>query len=280
MSLLIPKLGEDILNEILPRIDNKIVSIFLVGADLSRNDTIRKLLYTKLSNEKDISIFFPERLMTEVFYSDKIDFLSLENLLAENVCCVVMCIESPGSIAELGAFVNHIKLRNKLIVILDKKYEKDRSFINLGPVKMVKKKRVMWYDFKNGNSDELTRKVIKKINSLSNSVESTNEITNPLVAESFIFAMLYILDSSARRDIIGYIKNMDLNDYESSIIMVKATLSSLSWQGFVSLKDKKYRLTKNGMERFKNLIKHNYLDTIELLDNLRVDVLNKDLRNR
>ena len=73
---------------------------------------------------------------------------------------------------------------------------------------------------------------------------------------------------------------MDLNDYESSIIMVKATLSSLSWQGFVSLKDKKYRLTKNGMERFKNLIKHKYLDTIELLDNLRVDVLNKDLRNR
>ena len=81
-----------------------------------------------------------EDIFDELLYSSKTkDLLSLEALLAESVDAIVLIPESPGSFAELWAFANDERLRKKMICVVDKKYKKDKSFINQGPLKLVKK---------------------------------------------------------------------------------------------------------------------------------------------
>ena len=84
-------------------------------------------------------LIYPEDIFDELLYSsNSTDLLSLENLLADSVDAVVVIPESAGSFAELGAFANNEKLRSKMICVVDIKYKRDKSFINQGPIKLVR----------------------------------------------------------------------------------------------------------------------------------------------
>jgi hypothetical protein len=84
-------------------------------------------------------IIYPEDIFDELLYGFKSkDLLSLENMLASSVDAILLIPESPGSFAELGAFANDERLREKLICLVDKKFKKDKSFINQGPLKLVR----------------------------------------------------------------------------------------------------------------------------------------------
>ena len=67
--------------------------------------------------------------------------LELENILADSVDCIVIFPESPGSFAEIGAFSNNEKLAKKMIVLSNKKYKYDKSFINYGPYRLIKRSK-------------------------------------------------------------------------------------------------------------------------------------------
>lgn len=71
------------------------------------------------------------------------DLLELENYLAHLADLTLLFVESPGSIAELGAFSASDQLRPKTLAVLNTSYGSDRSFIADGPVRRIK----------NGNSD-------------------------------------------------------------------------------------------------------------------------------
>lgn len=60
--------------------------------------------------------------------------LAVEERLAELADIVIVIMESAGTFAELGAFSLSNELRKKLLPILDRRYETDRSFINTGPI--------------------------------------------------------------------------------------------------------------------------------------------------
>ena len=66
-----------------------------------------------------------------------VNALSLEEWLADFSDVVIIIVESFGTVAELGAFSLSKPLRKKLLPILDKKYQKDESFLNTGPVHWV-----------------------------------------------------------------------------------------------------------------------------------------------
>lgn len=137
--------GETIFKKARPYIHDSLSrewNIFLIGKDLKGKNSMRNKIYSSLTNSpgKDIAISFPENLFEEQLLQRTLNLLSLENLLAKSVDAIVLCAESPGSLAELGAFSNHGLLNNKLIVYLDQKYSRDKSFINLGPVKYLKQK--------------------------------------------------------------------------------------------------------------------------------------------
>ncbi|HEV3332635.1 MAG TPA: retron St85 family effector protein [Bryobacteraceae bacterium] len=63
------------------------------------------------------------------------DLLELENYLADLADITVLFVESPGSIAELGAFAASDVLRPKTLAVLNASHSSDRSFITDGPVK-------------------------------------------------------------------------------------------------------------------------------------------------
>ncbi|MFN1129945.1 retron St85 family effector protein [Lelliottia nimipressuralis] len=83
--------------------------------------------------------------------SKNVNALALEEWLADFSDIVIILVESYGTVAELGAFSLSNGLRKKLLPILDKRFERDLSFINTGPVMWVnndsKFKPALYTDF-------------------------------------------------------------------------------------------------------------------------------------
>ncbi len=87
----------------------------------------------ELSSKRPIFSIVAEQLLS-VELAQK-DSLTFEGLIADLSDEIVLIIESPGTICELGAFSFSNKINKKIFVLNDLKYEKDNSFINRGPIK-------------------------------------------------------------------------------------------------------------------------------------------------
>lgn len=91
------------------------------------------------SKTDDAFIVLSEKLWEESFYQN-IDLLTFEEFLAEVSDSIILFVESPGSFCELGAFAYAEKLfAEKLIIVIDKKFEGDKSFIITGPTAKAQK---------------------------------------------------------------------------------------------------------------------------------------------
>ncbi len=76
--------------------------------------------------------------LSENTYSDLLIF---EDDIAKTSSLIVIFLESPGSIAELGLFCNIEALNSKLIVIAPSEETKNKnSFIYLGPITFLREK--------------------------------------------------------------------------------------------------------------------------------------------
>src|SRR5690606_14152668 len=67
------------------------------------------------------------------------DLIDLETHLAHLSDLIVLIVESPGSIAELGAFSVVPEIREKLQVFIRQERYKSDSFISLGPIRSIKR---------------------------------------------------------------------------------------------------------------------------------------------
>jgi hypothetical protein len=65
------------------------------------------------------------------------DLLALEEDIGSLCCAIALIVESPGSIAELGAFCMIEGIAPKTIAIINQKFSDKKSFINLGPVRRI-----------------------------------------------------------------------------------------------------------------------------------------------
>lgn len=82
------------------------------------------------------------------------DLLSFERDLAFFCSVIVIVLESPGAIAELGSFVLLEGVIDRLYAIIDESHYKTRSFIRLGPVEYLKAReneRVLSHDWLTAN---------------------------------------------------------------------------------------------------------------------------------
>ncbi len=66
------------------------------------------------------------------------DLLELETYLADLADITILFVESPGSIAELGAFAASDVLRPKTLAVLNNHYDQRQTFISDGPVQKIK----------------------------------------------------------------------------------------------------------------------------------------------
>ncbi len=130
---------KEIHDKVYLKVRKETVDVFLCGgADKKKH--IRDEVRNNLIKNNKIRVLYPEDLFLDILARNKSsDLLSLENFLADNSDYICIICESPGSFVELGAFTNHPNIREKLIAVVNLEFKRARSFIMLGPIKMIQK---------------------------------------------------------------------------------------------------------------------------------------------
>lgn len=82
-------------------------------------------------------VFYAEDVWKFMSEHEGQNALLMERDLAQLSDVVIVIVESPGTFAELGAFSLLDELREKLLPILDSKFEEKESFINTGPIRWI-----------------------------------------------------------------------------------------------------------------------------------------------
>jgi hypothetical protein len=206
------KLAAKIRNDIFKPVNTYKTTLFLCGADISQKGKLRYQIAQSLSDwwySFQYDIIYPEDIFEELLYSSHTsNLLLLENLLAESVDAVVLIPESPGSFAELGAFANNEKLRSKLICIIDKKHKKNKSFINQGPLKLVKKANKYGLIFI--DPKEIVKAVAKLNTSLRKMKKNSSKISDKITLlqiDNFLLPSIYLLEPVSKTTLINLVEN-------------------------------------------------------------------------
>lgn len=202
-----------IYDEIYMKLKNETTDIFLCGgASFKGNLSIRDKLRNSLLLEKNIRILYPEDLFIDMMNRDKnYDLLSLEKFLAHNSDYIFIVCESAGSLVELGAFTNNEQTVGKVIAIFDEKRRRDKSFIMLGPAKILRKQgneHIIFYN----DPEDLKKKVIKNLRQLNFNNKKFRTHKKPLDNLMGLYHYLII--------VLYFYQKLELNDLKKSLIML------------------------------------------------------------
>ena len=152
----------EIYNEVFCNIQHGNIDLFLCGAASTKEKiSYRDIIRSKLEDNSNLSILYPEDMFMEMLNRKKYDLLTLEKFLANNSDIILIVWESPGSFKELGAFVNNSDTLEKVVILLQTKYKNTKSFIRLGPVEHVRMKNKNSIIYFNHNIDEAIDKIKK-----------------------------------------------------------------------------------------------------------------------
>lgn len=108
--------------------------VFLCGGNEHEYES-REVLSDILHKDDNIKIIISENLEQ---YKGKLDLLTFEALLEAISKMILIPVESYGTACELGAFTRIDKETNKVVAIVNEKYKKEKSFINYGPIQLLK----------------------------------------------------------------------------------------------------------------------------------------------
>lgn len=107
--------------------------VFLCGkADSDTRNALKAEIHER---RPDIRVVFAEAVWSTLYDAAFLNALEMEETLAAVADCVVIVVESAGTIAELGAFSVNQALRKKLLLVMDREFEFGDSFLNTGPVR-------------------------------------------------------------------------------------------------------------------------------------------------
>lgn len=124
--------------------------IFLCGANQAvntpskRRENLRRFIH---QISPDYTVIYAEGIFNEIKkFGPQKNVLDLEHRISDIADKVIIILESESAFCELGAFA-HEKLRHKLIVVNNARFEHSESFINTGPIAAMKevKAPVLWY---------------------------------------------------------------------------------------------------------------------------------------
>ena len=148
----------DLAGELLGKVDfekSKIIQpqklVFVCGGMKSGNSgaltSMREILLTKAEasgNAGELGgakVILAEAAVDYLAESSFSNLLDLERYIAAVVHAVVLIVESPGSICELGAFVMTPEICTKLIVVMQSEHIPRSSFITSGAIKYFKEQQ-------------------------------------------------------------------------------------------------------------------------------------------
>lgn len=257
-------------------------TIFLCGSADTDAKSIRPAIRKDLTTswyKYQYDIFCPEDLFEELLAGPvHHDLLSLENELADSVDAVILPLEGPGTFAELGAFSNNDKLRRKLICLVDEAYRREKSFLNYGPLRLLrdrKEGRILFFDFdKITDKIELIRSAISEI---SKTFLKRVDVSNIIQAHHFILPAIYLLETASFEDLVRLVGHASKADDVKARALTRVALSILEKQRLITLSAEGYSLTESGLRNFINFGKKGTTRTsysMSTLDDLRIEVVN------
>lgn len=125
--------------------------IFLCGGAIESSDnsiaSARHYSLSKMDAEGKIGgrrVVIAEKMTSLMQGDDYQDLLEFEEHIAALCACVLIFVESPGSIAELGSFSVMRNLAPRLLVVCEQRYDSiaSPSFIFLGPIASLRRRRI------------------------------------------------------------------------------------------------------------------------------------------
>lgn len=282
---------EMIFNDVFCKTFSQSFFIFLCGgADRQHiRNKIRSLL-----KANGLQILYPEDLFMDMLNRDKkADLLEYENLLADNSDKVCIICESMGSAVELGAFIQNNKLEQKLIVCINQKFARDKSFIMMGPVKHLKKiNKTSVLLYKEDKPELLGEELIKKFHRLQRLSQKGNKLQsfNNLSAYIALIPMIvYFFITVKRRELHKTLKDLLLKQNSLPLNynqLFNASIKYLVKSGGLITKfdnfenDEILSLSQKGYTETYNLLKLSWAANKTILqDRIRCAILKEQLNN-
>lgn len=228
MNLNIIRIADKLKNRFLNGSQNlNEISIFLCGGSGPEESKFRREIGKKISgilSKYKYSIYYPEDMFIEfILGHQKQDLLTLENLLADSVNTVVILLQSPGTFTELGAFTNYEKLSDKLIVIIDPRFARTKSFINFGPIRYLKtktKSKVLFLSMNSSNSNKLVKQIADSARDVAKHSSPIRALSNPISAYRFYLALIYVFEPIPKEAIFTI--SRELTTIEEKIVVATA----------------------------------------------------------
>ena len=212
MEIIAKEILSTIYKEIYTRDVDFSINVFLCGKITSSDISIRNKVYNAIKKHEKFNVVFPEWLFSSLLQKKEYNLLDLERILAGDVDVIILPLEGFGTFAELGCFVSFKEISKKIILINDKKYRNKKSFVNIGPVKLIKQndKNNLYY-YKTEFDEEDAKKIIKKlIYRPPHSYKS--DLKNIFNLSRFIFYTIGIFQPVSKSDLENY-----LNEFKKGI---------------------------------------------------------------
>ncbi|MCJ8006512.1 retron St85 family effector protein [Lederbergia wuyishanensis] len=296
MAFKIDNFTEQIINqiydEIFYNINQNYIDVFLCGG-VSNSDkkSIRDQVRDEMKKYSNIRILYPEDMFIEMLNKDKnYDLLSLERFLADNSDIICIVCESAGSLVELGAFTNNDKTVNKVVAVIDEKRKRDKSFIMLGPIKIlqkINKNNVVFYNESDigkleNDLNEIFNLNQSKRKKIIDNRSSNNKALNTIIGMYyFIPLLLYFFKKIDSKNVVTIIKFLlarndhGIDDFNATY---KASLRLLYKDKFLirhmAQGEINYSLSEKGYKYINDLLKNVKLaNKTKLYDKIRFDII-------
>lgn len=255
-------------------------TVFLCGADLSDNTTGRHKMAKLFDQNNRYKLLYPEDLFDDLMAGQgQHSLLVLENILADSVDVIVLLPESPGSFAELGAFANNSRLANKLIFVGQKKYAKKKSFINYGPVRLIKASetgKAFNITYNDLESEDIKAKIYKRINDAITAIKKKHpikkDVANIMQTENFILPSVYLIDSISPGELYKLVQFATGQDKKIAEIATRSAISRLVKNNYISRTVVGYEVTAKGINQIRSSLQSPKLDVA------RIEIMNSQQR--
>lgn len=174
------------------RVDLSSPIIFLCGGKIDATSfesaSVRNSIYEYILNNNPARY---DQIVLAEHYTDWIHDATYNNLMefeddiAHISSLIIIVLESPGALTELGIFVKDSKLENKMLVLLTKEYNEQDSFISLGPLRHLKDNNNISVCPYPWNQHNVNSSIVKHLPNINNDIENSlqKSITNN--SESF-----------------------------------------------------------------------------------------------
>lgn len=264
--------------------------VFLCGG--AGKEHIRNKLRPLLESEQ-FQVLYPEDLFIEMLNRDKkADLLEYENLLAENSDIICIICESIGSAVELGAFIQNENIKQKMIVAINHRFSRHKSFVMMGPVKhLTKTNRNNVVLYKQAAPETLCTNLIKEFRRLHKQSKSNkNQTFDTLSAYiAFIPIIVYFYQTISRKALHKNLKNYLKSKYNlparynelfNASIKYLIKSGSLITEFDMKEKDETLSLSPKGYTETHNLMgRSSAINKTMLHDKIRCVILKEQLSN-